>query len=406
MPSRRLSRIWQHDPARYAPPRHRRACGYEAFVPAPLSEWTGPLPLDTVAVVAEAERAIRALNDAARAPLHRAALAPFARLLLRTESIASSKVEGLQVGVRALARAEARRAAGMRVGPEAAEVLGNVDAMQQAVGAASARERFTVDALAGIHAQLLRGTPQGARMAGRVRDTQNWIGGNDYTPCGADYVPPPPEEVPPLLEELCAVVADDALPPVMQAALVHAQFETIHPFEDGNGRAGRALVHVVLRRRGVAPHCVPPVSVVLARSRQSYIDGLVRFRDGGDAVAQWVRQFAEWMASAAVLAEGYVRRIEALVGEWQGLLNGSPRAPRAKATAWVLLEQLPAYPVLTAAAAEAATGRARAAVYEAIDQLVAAGVLVPLTTGRRHQAWEPVGIAELLERLEGGEVAG
>ena len=219
-------------------------------------------------------------------------------------------------------------------------------------------------------------------------------------------MPPPPEEVLPLLEELCAVVADDTLPPVVQAALVHAQFETIHPFEDGTGRTGRALVHVVLRRRGVAPRCVPPVSVVLARSRQSYIDGLVRFRGGGDAVAQWVRQSAEWMASAAVLAEGYVRRIEALVGEWQGMLDASPRAPRAKATAWVLMEQLPAYPVLTAAAAEAATGRARAAVYEAIAQLVAAGVLVPLTTGRRHQAWEPVGIAELLERLEGGEVAG
>src|SRR5690606_1609012 len=98
--------------------------------------------------------------------------------------------------------------------------------------------------------------------------------GNDYNPCGAAFVPPPPEEVPDLLDDLCRAVDEHTLPPLVQAAVVHAQFETIHPFEDGNGRTGRALVQVVLRRRGLSPSFVPPISVVLARHREAYIEGL------------------------------------------------------------------------------------------------------------------------------------
>jgi Fic family protein len=103
-----------------------------------------------------------------------------------------------------------------------------------------------------------------------VRDQQNWVGGNDYNPCGADFVPPPPEDVAPLIADLCRAVNDDSFPPVVQAALVHAQFETIHPFADGNGRAGRALIHVVLKRRGLTTAYVPPIAYTcsLARHRQ------------------------------------------------------------------------------------------------------------------------------------------
>lgn len=400
MPSRHISLIWQHDPLRYAPPRHRRACRYEAFVPALLAEWGQPLPLDTAAVVSEAEAAVRALS-AHPAPL----LAPLARLLLRTESIASSKVEGLQVGARALARAEARRAAGVRVGAETLEVLANIDAMQLAVDTAASAPRLGVAQLTAIHAQLMAGVPHGTRMAGVVRTTQNWIGGNDHTPCGADYVPPPPDQLPPLLDDLCAAMNDDTLPPLVQAALVHAQFETIHPFEDGNGRTGRALIHVLLRRRGVAPHCVTPLSVVLARGRARYIRGLTRFREDAAGVDGWVREFAEWTAMAAALASGYAREVERLAAAWRAQLEALPDAPRADAAAWALLDALPAHPVLSAASAAHATGRAKAAVYDAIRQLVAAGVLHPLGTGRRHQAWEADGLLSLLAGLEAGEAA-
>jgi len=145
--------------------------------------------------------------------------------------------------------------------------------MQLSIERASSSGALTVQDLVDIHRVLPERAPN-ATVAGRVRDSQNWIGGNDHNPCGATFVPPPPEEVDRLLEDLCAFVDDETLPPLVQAAIAHAQFETIHPFEDGNGRTGRALVQVVLRHRGLAPAFVPPISVVLARDKDRYVGGL------------------------------------------------------------------------------------------------------------------------------------
>ncbi len=393
MPARRISLIWQSDPTSYAPSRHRRACEYEAYIPATLAELNVTLSAETAGVVSDAEAAIQRLNAEARP-----ALAPLARLLLRTESIASSKVEGLQVGLRELARAEAKAEAGGRVGPTAMEVLANIEAMQIAVDAAANAEVFTPEQITTIHARLMSSAPNATRIAGVIRTTQNWIGGNDYTPCGADFVPPPPEYVAPLLADLCAAINDTTLPPIVQAALVHAQFETIHPFDDGNGRTGRALVQVVLRRRRLAPEYVPPISVVLASKKDRYIAGLTDFRD--NRLEDWVVQFAASAASAALLANGYLRSVRRQVEVWRAQLAATPDAPRADAAAWAVIDVLPAHLVLTAPVAAAATGRGKAPVYDAIRQLVAAGVLTPLTIGARNQSWEAVGLLDVLGDLE------
>ena len=127
-----------------------------------------------------------------------------------------------------------------------------------------------VDVLLEVHRRLLAATHL-SEHAGRVRTIQNWIGGSSYNPCNAAFVPPPPESVAPLLEDLCAFCNEDQLPAVAQAAIAHAQFETIHPFVDGNGRVGRALIHLVLRRRGLAPRALPPISLVLATRANDYI---------------------------------------------------------------------------------------------------------------------------------------
>ncbi len=137
-------------------------------------------------------------------------------------------------------------------------------------------------------------------IAGQIRTQQNWIGGNNYNPCGADFVPPPPEEVTPSSRDLCTFCNDETLPPLVQAALAHAQFETIHPHKDGNGRAGRALVQIILKRRNVAPHFVPPISVVLAQNKEQYIDGLVAYREGN--FERWLEVFSVATARAAQLA--------------------------------------------------------------------------------------------------------
>ena len=261
MPGRTISRSWRYDPTIDAPARYKRACKYDAFIPDELASLDVQLDAPLAGLVSEAEHAIRQLNDEGGP-----ALAPLARLLLRTESIASSKVEGMQLGVRELARAEARAESGITPGPTAIEVLANIDAMVVAVDQAAEVESFGVAEILAIHRRLLERAPH-KRIAGRLRTQQNWIGGNDYNPCGADFVPPPAEHVDRLLADLCAAINDETQSPLLQAALVHAQFETIHPFDDGNGRTGRALVHVVLRRRGIAPRFLPPISVEFARAR-------------------------------------------------------------------------------------------------------------------------------------------
>lgn len=398
MPGRYESRIWQSDETRDAPPRHRRACRYEVHIPERLGELNVRLDGALAALVSEAEQALLTLNNDGGP-----ALAPLARLLLRTESIASSRVEGLQLGVRELARAEARAESGTAPGSTAIEVLANIDAMVLAVESAAESARFGEHEIRAIHRRLLEHTEH-RRIAGQFRDSQNWIGGNDYTPCGADFVPPPPDSVVPLVADLCEAIHDEMLPPLVQAALVHAQFETIHPFGDGNGRTGRALVHVVLKRRGIAPAFVPPISVVFAGARAQYVAGLTRFRnDGDEGVSVWIEHFAMAALRAARVARTYIADVRALQEQWRAMLRMQANAPRTDAAAWAIIDLLPAYPMLSAPVATAATRRSKSRVYEAIEQLVEAGVLVPLSSGQRNRSWEAAGLLDLIGQLESGE---
>ena len=381
---------WQHDPSLYAPARYRRACAYGAFVPDPIGDIDPILPGEVAGIVADAEAAIRDLNAVAHP-----ALAPLARLLLRTESIASSKVEGIHVDARALARAEGRAESGGRLATTVGEVLANIDAMEVAIDSTTSRPRVSVADIEQIHRALMhRSAPA---FAGTFRDTQNWIGGNDYNPCGAAFVPPPPDDVPHLMADLCDLVNDERLSPLTQAALVHAQFETIHPFVDGNGRTGRALVHVILRRRRLAPDYVPPISVSLAAHRSRYIEGLIAFRE--DDLPRWLSLFAEAAAHSAGLARAHLDAVTVLQERWREQLR-TAADPRSDSVAWHLIDVLPAYPVLSLPAAVAATGRTKAVVNAALAQLEDAGVLERLSGGERNRTWEASGLLDLLNALE------
>lgn len=388
-----VRKVWQFDPALYAPPRYRRACEYEVFIPDPLADLSISLPGDVGTIVSEAETAIARLNSKA-VP----ALIPLARLLLRTESIASSKVEGMQVDARTLARAEVAQDTGRSVGTNAAEVLANIDAMQFAVEHASATDQIVPENLQAIHRALLERAPNSS-IAGRLRVRQNWIGGNNYNPCGADFVPPPPEEVSPLLNDLSSFCNKEDLSPLVQAAIAHAQFETIHPFDDGNGRTGRALVQVLLRRRGLAPTFVPPISVALARDKDRYIRGLTLFRE--DRIGEWIGIFAAAAAHASTLAARYVDLVAELQTRWRKQLRETS-SPRADAAAWAIIGVLPGYPVVTVPVAVVATSRTKPAVNSAVQELVKAGVLSPASESRRNRAWEAVGLLDLIVQLESG----
>lgn len=396
MAGKRVLLKWRHNSAIDAPAKHKKACKYEAFIPDSLGELSLlQLGVETMAAVSDAEKAILELNAVAQPGLR-----PLAKLLLRTESIASSKVEGMQVGARDLARAEAFRQTGRKSGSVVLEILGNIDAMALAVENAAEAESFSVSEIEDVHRELMKDAPHNY-IAGKVRTVQNWIGGNDYNPCGSDYVPPPPENVAELLDDLCDAVNTEAISPLIQAALVHAQFETIHPFDDGNGRTGRALTQIVLKRRGLAPSYVPPISVMLAKSRDRYIAGLTTFREDG-GIEPWIGQFAEATARAAYLAKRYLVAIQNLGAGWKQMLADSVN-PRVDAAAWKVIDILPAHPIITAPVAEAATGLTGPSIYNAIQQLQKAGVLIPLSEQLRNQSWEAVGLFDLLARLEAGD---
>ena len=393
MPGDHIRLIWRHDPMRHAPQAYQGTCAYDAFVPKRLADLRLMLDLAAAGVVSNAEHAVRELNSKSTG-----GVGPLAALLRRSESLGSLRAEGRAIGARTLAEAAPRAKVGLQVSFAAGEVLAISDAMQSAIGPASAGRPFTTEDVVDIHRRLVL-RPAFGRIAGVVRTSQIWWGGNDYNPCGAEFVAPPPDRVESLLADLADAVNREERPPIVQAALVLAQCETTQPCEDGNGPLARALAQVVLRRRGLAPVCVVPVSVVLAADREAYTAGLREFRYGDPA--QWVSQYALAVERAATLAARYLDAVRDLQAEWRRRLRAGAN-PRADAAAWAVIELLPASPVISTASAIAATGRAKSAVHMAVRQLVRAGVLLPLSASSRNRQWEASGLVDLLERLDLG----
>ena len=197
--------------------------------------------------------------------------APLGSVLLRTESASSSEIEGVTAGARALAMA----AIDAKAGPDAQLVTANVTAMQRAVELA---DNISVDTILVAHQALLDRHAYAA--PGRLRDQQVWIGSNALTPHTASFVPPHQARVPAALDDLVAYVRRVDLPVLAQVAIAHAQFETIHPFNDGNGRIGRTLVHAMLRHSGVTRTLTVPVSAGLLTDTSAYFQALTDYREG------------------------------------------------------------------------------------------------------------------------------
>lgn len=392
---------WSSGSGSGLPRRDSHGCEYEAYVPDGLVGREISLSGATAADVADAERAVERLNRETSTLADSEAIA---RLLLRAEAVASSKIEGLEVGSRRLLKAQV--AAGLGDEPSditATEVLNNIEAMRWAVDSVADVEQITIDRLLGIHARLLANTRL-QRHAGKLREQQNWIGGSSHNPCSAAFVPPPCNRVRELLDDLCEFCNRDDLPAVAQAALAHAQFETIHPFIDGNGRTGRALIHVILRRRGLAPVAVPPVSLMLATWSQDYVEGLTGTRYRGDpsspqaldGIDSWVALFAAATTRAVADAETYEQRVAEVQAAWREALG----RVRANSAADLLINALPGVPVITVRSAAALIGRSEQAVNEAIPRLVDAGVLAQTTIGRRNRAFEAVDLIDAFSDLE------
>ena len=354
---------------------------YQAAVPVAIAE--SKLQVDA-ALQAEAEDAVREITrfDAEVTAIaeRRAAregddeatkLAPLASVLLRTESASSSEIEGVTAGARLLAMA----AIDAKAGSNAQLVTANVTAMQRAVALA---DNIGIDTILAAHQALLDRHAYAA--PGRLRDQQVWIGSNALSPHTASFVPPYQSRVPAALDDLIAYVHRVDLPVLVQVAIAHAQFETIHPFNDGNGRIGRTLVHAMLRHSGVTRTLTVPVSAGLLTDTSAYFQALTDYREGyvETIIGQFINASFRAIGNGRILVDD----LEQVYEGWSDNL-----ASRRGSAARRLLPHLLGQPAVNVAYVETATGVALSAAQRAVEQLEEAGILERAGGGQRNRAW-------------------
>jgi len=357
----------------------------DAYVPAPLLRAVD-LPERVVRATERAAAALQRVDDRLS---HR--FEPLARLLLRAEGVASSYVEGVRAPAELVAVAQLDADA---VDATSAWVADNLAVVDASLLHARSGSALTADDLHRWHARLMAHGALPDELVGHFRRVQNWIGG--ASPRQAAYVPPPPEHVVRLMGDLIRATNSARLDPVTLAAVVHAQFEAIHPYGDGNGRLGRVLLGWVLARRaGVA--VPPPVSVVIARDTGGYLSGLTRWRQGD--VAGWVGWVADAVSRSADQVVDVIAQAEELRTRWESLLADV----RADATARRVLDLLPRHLVLTAPVVADLLGVSGPTARAAIETLAARGILAPLELrplrpGRPPQWWMAAELVAVVSR--------
>lgn len=345
----------------------RQAGVYEAAIPAAIADLEVALPAGVMADADEASREI-ARFDAELGD----EIAPFSAVLLRSESAASSNIENLTASARVIAEAEALGDSGRR---NAALIVGNTEAMKAAVALA---DQIDEDAILAMHAALMRTSHPD--MAGKWRTEQVWIGGGAFGPRGADFIAPHHQRVRPAIADMLAFARRGDIPSLPQIAIAHAQFETIHPFTEGNGRTGRAVVQAMLRNKRLTRQITVPVSAGLLTNTAAYFGALGSYRKGDPA------PIVEKFSAASVLAVVNGRR---LVGDLRSIRerwNSQITARRDSAVhrvADLLLRQ----PVFNALTLQRELGITTGNARRYVDPLVTAGIILEFTDRARNRAW-------------------
>jgi Fic family protein len=355
----------------------RQAGEYDAAVPAAIADLDADLPANVLANADEASREVARFD----AELGHE-IAPFASVLLRSESAASSNIENLTASARAIAEAEALGGDGRR---NATLIVANTEAMKAAIALA---DELDEHAILAMHDALMRASQPD--MAGRWRTEQVWIGGGAFGPRGADFVAPHHERVPPAIADLLAFAWRIDVPTLPQIAIAHAQFETIHPFTDGNGRTGRALVQAMLRNKRLTRQTTVPVSAGLLSNTDAYFQALGSYRDGDPA------PIVEQLSSAAILAVVNGRH---LVGDLRTIRERWHEQITARRDSAVhrVADLLVRQPVFNALTLERELGITTGNARRYVDPLVTAGVIVEFTDRTRNRAWRAPEILSALD---------
>lgn len=340
---------------------------YLASVPPLITDREVSLPADLVALSEDAGRELTRF-DAEAGSL----AAPFAAILLRSESASSSEVENLTASAKQVALAEM----GVATSGNAMLVVRNTEAMKAAV---SLSDDLDTDAVITMHRVLLE--QKDPTIVGRWRDQQVWIGGGSISPHQATFVPPHHRLVPSLMSDLLSFCRRLDLPVIAQTAIAHAQFETVHPFPDGNGRTGRALVQGMLRAGRVTRNVTVPVSAGLLGDTDGYFRALTAYRTGD------VRPIIESLAEASFAAVSNGRMLERDI---TGIAQGWNEAVRARSDSSILALQrlLLRQPVVTITMVAAELGVSFPAADASVQKLVDAGILTQSSTGRRNRHFQ------------------
>jgi len=357
----------------------RQSAGYSAFIPAPLPPQpavalTGSLQ----ALLSQADRALGRLDGSIQT-LPNPDL--FVFMYVRKEAVLSSQIEGTQSSLQDLLAAEAQVLSADRP-RDVAEVVNYVNAIKYGL---SRLEDLPVSVrlIREIHERLLAGV-RGSRLApGELRRSQNWIGPGGCTLAEATYVPPPPSEVPVALSALEQFLhQDDDIPLLVKVGLAHAQFETIHPFLDGNGRVGRLLITFLLCEREVLLKPVLYLSYYFKRHRQAYYDRLQTIRDRGDWEG-WLAFFLRGVAEVSAQATETARRILTLREDHRMLIT--EHLGRAAGNGHRVLEHLYEHPIISVEQVRRVTGTSYPAANQLVRRLVEQGILTEYTGQKRHR---------------------
>ena len=358
----------------------RRKMGetYYAAVPPMIAQLTPEVPADLLRHAMEVESELIRFDALLSVRGY-----DLPALLLRSESSASSRIENLTASVRnaALAELDATTPRNSR------EIAGNVRAMREAI---ELKGEPSVEDVLRVHASLMSVT--GESFGGELRDEQVWIGGSAFGPQGAAFVPPSQERVPALLDDLMAFVRRDDLDPVVQAAVAHAQFETIHPFVDGNGRTGRALLHRWLCYHDVLRHATLPISSGLLHDVDSYMGALQSYHDGD--VRPIVGELVNALEVALALAQSATRQIDDIIERWQEQM-GERRGSAIRMLPAVLVAQ----PVVSVAHVADHLQITPRAARDVIARACEYGMLTPMGNRRRGVFYQADELLDVLEQM-------
>ncbi|PXX04375.1 Fic family protein [Mycolicibacterium moriokaense] len=357
---------WEPQGKKYASAAVPKYGTYHLTVPARIADLVLDLP---PSVFADAESASHEITrfDAELG----GEIAPFAAVLLRSESAASSQIENLTASARAIAEAELP---GGKAKRNAEMIVANTAAMQAAVALS---DTINADAILAMHRALMVNVPR--HTPGEFRTEPVWIGGGS-TPIGATFVGPRHETVPGAIGDLIAYAQRADVPALPQIAVGHAQFETIHPFTDGNGRTGRALVQAMLRNKSLTRQVTVPVSAGLLADTDGYFAALTSYREG-DA-APIVERFSQATVLAIANGRQLVADLRGIRERWNDVITA-----RSDSAVWKVADLLTRRAVVNAALLAKELGIDSTNAHRYLNPLTEAGILIETTSGPRNRVW-------------------